>query len=150
MQVFDFVEQCCIVLEYDVLFECEQEVCLSSSFVVLCYYECSGYFFVVEGQDDYVCGYVLVQSVWQGDCFVVFVWVLVFDDVQDEDMCWGLLCVVVKSVYDVVVYEVYLLVMFEFYVVVWVEEVYFIGQYVVIYFGICVESVFGKKLWCEG
>ena len=150
MQALDLAEQRRTAPGYDALPEREQEARLSSSLAALRHYERSGHSFVAEDRDDRVRGYVLAQSVWQGDRPAVFVRALVLDDAQDEDMRRGLLRAVVKSAYDAAVYEVHLPVTPDLHTAARAEEAHLTGQYAVIHLGTRAESAPGEKLRREG
>ena len=154
MQALDLAEQRRLTPDYDALPEREREGRLSSSLAALRHFERSGHSFVAEdtAEDgaDRVRGYVLAQSVWQGDRPAVFVRALVLDDAQDEDMRRGLLRAVVKSAYDTAVYEVHLPVSPELRAAAQAEEAHLTGHYAVIHLGTRAESAPGEKLRREG
>ena len=150
MQALDLAAQRRAAREYDTLPGREREGRLSSSLAALRHYERSGHSFVAEDHDDRVRGYVLAQSVWQGDRPALLVRALVLDDAQDEDMRRGLLRAVVKSAYDTAVYEVHLPVTPELRATAQAEEAHLTGQYGVIHLGTRAESAPGEKLRREG
>ncbi|AXG98660.1 DUF1999 domain-containing protein [Deinococcus wulumuqiensis] len=150
MQALDLAAQRREAPGYDTLPEREREGRLSSSLAALRHYERSGHSFVAEDHDDRVRGYVLAQSVWQGDRPALLVRALVLDDAQDEDMRRGLLRAVVKSAYDTAVYEVHLPVSPELRAAAQAEEAHLTGHYAVIHLGTRAESAPGEKLRREG
>ena len=167
MQALDLAEQRRTAPGYDALPEREQEARLSSSLAALRHYERSGHSFVAEDHDDRVRGYVLAQSVWQGDrpallgCVLAqHVWqgdrpiVLVRTALLAPDApakaAAGLLRAVVKSAYDAAVYEVHLPVTPELHAAARAEEAHLTGQYAVIHLGTRAESAPGEKLRREG
>ena len=150
MQQLDLAAQRRMSPDYDALPEREREGRLSSSLAALRHYERSGHSFVAEDHADRVRGYVLAQSVWQGDRPALLVRALVLDDAQDEDMRRGLLRAVVKSAYDTAVYEVHLPVTPELQAAARAEEAHLTGQYAVIHLGTRAESAPGEKLRREG
>lgn len=129
--------------DYDQLPERERTSRLSTSLPALKFYERSEHSFVAD--QNGICGFVLAQSVWQGDKPIVLVRTLLHMT-QDDEIAKGLLHATVKSAYDCAVYEVHLAGNAITQAAVMAEEAHALGQYVVCHLGTRAQSAPGEKL----
>ena len=134
---------------FDQLPEREREGRLCSSQAALKFYERSEHSFVAD--DGTLQGFILAQSVWQGDRPVVLVRAVVArPGPQETELRRGLLRATVKSAYDSAVYEIHVPTPPALLDAVRQEEAHLSGQYAVIHLGTRAQTAPGEKLTRPG
>lgn len=145
MQTLDHDWQHQSDVQYDQLPERERESRLSTSLPALKFYERSEHSFVAENKEGHVCGFILAQSVWQGDKPIVLVRTLLHMT-QGDEVAQGLLHATVKSAYDCAVYEIHLANNAITHAAAMAEEAHMLGQYIVCHLGTRAKTAPGEKL----
>lgn len=130
---------------FDTLPDREREGRLSTSHAALKFYERSEHSFVADDGTG-VQGFILAQSVWQGDKPIVLVRTVVTRPGMGEQVTLGLLRATVKSAYDCAVYEVHLSASAALMKAAAQEEAHLTGQYAAIHLGTRAQTAFGEKL----
>lgn len=144
LQALDLAAQRRLAPDYDALPERERSSRLSTSHAALKFYERSEHSFVAD--DDEVRGFVLAQSVWQGDRPVVLVRTVCMAEGAGDDIVRGLLRAVVKSAYDSAVYEVHFPATPELMPAAHAEEAHLVASYAVVHLGTRAETAPGERL----
>lgn len=129
---------------YDALPDRERESRLSTSLAALKFYGRTEHSFVAE--EGEVFGFVLAQSVWQGDRPAALIRTLTAAEGAPADTAAGLLHAVVKSAYDSAVYEVHFPAGPDLLGPAQAEEAHLLGSYAVIHLGTRAETAPGEKL----
>ncbi|RJF73175.1 DUF1999 domain-containing protein [Deinococcus cavernae] len=130
---------------FEALPEREREGRLSTSPASLKFYERSEHSFVADAGAG-LQGFILAQSVWQGDRPIVLVRTVVVHPDAPESVRQGLLHATVKSAYDTAVYEVHVPASEQLLPAAQQEEAHLQGQYAVIHLGTRAGSAPGVKL----
>lgn len=129
---------------YDQLAERERVSRLSTSLAALKFYGRSEHSFVAEAGE--ICGFILAQSVWQGDRPAVLIRTHAVSQDAPADTAAGLLRAVVKSAYDAAVYEVHFPAGPDLLGPARAEEAHLLGSYAVVHLGTRAETAPGEKL----
>ena len=151
LEATDLAAQRALDPGYDALPERERTLRLSTSLPALKFYERSEHSFVAERGGE-VQGFVLAQSVWQGDRPAVFVRSLLVGPQapSPDELRAALLHAVVKSAYDSAVYEVHFLCPPPLRPAAAAEEARILGDYAVIHLGTRAQSAPGERLSSQG
>lgn len=145
LQELDLLVQRHLEPHFDALPEREREGRLSTSAAALKFYERSEHSFVADDGAG-VQGFILAQSVWQGDRPIVLIRTVAVRPGTDEAVVRGLLHAAVKSAYDTAVYEVHVPVSAALAEAVQEEEAHVLGRYAVVHLGTRALSAPGEKL----
>ena len=145
LQELDLLVQRHLELGFDALPERERQSRLSTSSAALKFYERSEHSFVADAGAD-VQGFILAQSVWQGDKPIVLVRTVAVRPGAGEAVVRGLLHATVKSAYDTAVYEVHVPTSAALADAVQDEEAHVLGQYAVVHLGTRAQTAPGEKL----
>ncbi|PTA67792.1 DUF1999 domain-containing protein [Deinococcus arcticus] len=134
---------------FDALAERERDGRLHTSLAALKFYERSEHSFVAELGGE-LHGFVLAQSVWQGDRPVVLVRTVALRPGADAQVAGGLLHATVKSAYDTAVYEVHFPLTPALAGAAAQEEAVVTGRYAVCHLGTRAQTAPGERLDRQG
>ena len=145
LQDLDLTVQRHLAPGFDALLEREREGRLSTSAAALKFYERSEHSFVADDGAG-IQGFILAQSVWQGDRPIVLVRAVAVRPGVGGSVVRGLLHATVKSAYDTAVYEVHVPAVEALNDAVQQEEAHVLGRYAVVHLGTRAQSAQGEKL----
>lgn len=145
LQELDALVQSDLEPGFEALPERERDSRLSTSHAALKFYERSEHSFVADAGAGLE-GFILAQSVWQGDRPIVLVRTVAVRPRADDAVWRGLLHATVKSAYDTAVYEVHVPAGAALADAVQEEEAHVLGRYAVIHLGTRAQSAPGEKL----
>lgn len=145
LTALDLLVQQQLDVNFDALPEREREGRLNTSHAALKFYERSEHSFVADDGRN-IHGFILAQSVWQGDKPIVLVRTVAVSPDAPNGVREGLLHATVKSAYDTAVYEVHLPTSQTLMDAAGQEEAHLTGQYAVIHLGTRAQTAYGRKL----
>lgn len=145
MQALDLQVQRLADPQFDALPEREKAGRLSTSLAALKFYARSEHSFLADDEGQ-LCGFVLAQSVWQGDKPIVLIRTVVLAPGSAPDIRHGLLHACVKSAYDCAVYELHFPLTPDLQAAAQAEEAVTIGQYAICHLGTRAVTSLGDRL----
>ncbi|UBV41758.1 DUF1999 domain-containing protein [Deinococcus taeanensis] len=145
LQALDLTLQRAADPHYDALPDRERDGRLHTSLPALKFYERSEHSFVAE-ENGTLHGFVLAQSVWQGDRPIVLVRTLSVHPDAPADVPGALLHATVKSAYDSAVYEIHFPMTPALHAAAQAESAVLTGAYAVCHLGTRADTAPGERL----